>query len=161
MTNLNNLLQKLCEAEIEFVIVGGFAAVIHGSSMLTRDLDVCIVLNRANIEKLRDTFSDLHPVHRFTSQRLSFLDNPESDAPIKNLFLQTDLGPIDFLSNIDGVGSYEDVRKNADEITLFGRKTHIINLNALLKAKETLGREKDLIAAKELRAILEKKDQSS
>lgn len=159
MTNLNTLLGKLIDADIEFVIVGGFAAVIHGSSTLTRDLDVCAVLSDSNIEKLREVFHDLHPVHRFTSQRLSFLDNPEPGTPLKNLYLQTDLGPIDFLGHIDGVGNYEDVKKNAEEITLFGRKIHIINLHALLKAKETLGREKDLITAKELRAILEKKNQ--
>ena len=158
MTNLNNLLQKLCKAEVEFVIVGGFAAVIHGSSMLTQDLDVCIELNDFNIEKLRSTFADLHPVHRFSSERLSFLENPKPGSVLKNLYLQTDLGPIDFLNNIDGVGSYIDVRNNADEITLFNRKVYIININALLKAKETLGREKDLLAAKELRAILEKKN---
>ena len=157
MTNLNNLLQKLCEAEVEFVIVGGFAAVIHGSSMLTQDLDVCIELNDSNIEKLRNTFADLNPIHRFSSERLSFLDNPEPAVAVKNLYLQTNLGPIDFLTNIDGVGNYKDVRNNADEITLFNRKVYIININTLLKAKETLGREKDLLTAKELRAILEKK----
>ena len=73
MTELNQLLQRLCDAEIDFVIVGGFAAMLHGSSMLTRDLDVCAVLTDASIAKLRTTFRDLHPTHRFTPQRLSFL----------------------------------------------------------------------------------------
>lgn len=88
MSNLNNLLQKLCETEIEFVIVGGFAAVIHGSSMLTQDLDVCIEFNDINIEKLRNTFADLHPIHRFSSERLSFLDNPKPGTTLNNLYLQ-------------------------------------------------------------------------
>lgn len=160
MTTLNNLLQKLCDADIEFMIVGGFAAVLHGSSTLTRDLDVCTLLSSTNIEKLRKTFGDLNPVHRFKSQKLSFLDNPSPGESLNNLYLQTDLGPIDFLSNIDGVGGYEEVSKYSDEITLFGRKVKIINLEALVKAKETLGREKDLLAAKELRAILEMKNQT-
>jgi hypothetical protein len=38
MTELNRLLQKHCDADIDFVIVGGFAAMLHGSFMLTRDL---------------------------------------------------------------------------------------------------------------------------
>jgi hypothetical protein len=50
MSELNKLLQTLCDAEIEFVIVGGFAAMLHGSSMLTRDLDVCAVLTDARLD---------------------------------------------------------------------------------------------------------------
>jgi len=45
VTELNRLLQRLCEADLDFVIVGGFAATLHGSSLLTRYLDVCIVSN--------------------------------------------------------------------------------------------------------------------
>ena len=61
MTDLNRLLQRLCDAEIEFIIVGGFAATLHGSTLLTRDLDVCAVLSPTNVEKLRDILRDLHP----------------------------------------------------------------------------------------------------
>jgi hypothetical protein len=85
MTELNQLLQRLCDADIEFVIVGGFAAMLHGSSMLTRDLDVCALLTDVNVAKLRDTFRDLHPTHRFTPQKLSFLEHPDPGVPLKNL----------------------------------------------------------------------------
>jgi hypothetical protein len=50
VTDLNRLLQRLCAAEIEFIIVGGFAVMLHGSSLLTRDLDVCAVLSPANVD---------------------------------------------------------------------------------------------------------------
>jgi hypothetical protein len=83
VTDLNRLLQRLCDAEIEFVIVGGFAAMLHGSTLLTRDLDVCALLSSANVEKLREILRDLHPTHRLTPQRLSFLDNPSPDAPVR------------------------------------------------------------------------------
>jgi hypothetical protein len=121
VSGLNRLLQRLCDADIDFVIVGGFAAVLHGSALLTRDLNVCTVLTAENIGKLREVCYELHPTHRFSSERLSFLQNPESDKDIKNLYLQTDLGPIDFLSSIDGVGSFEQVRAESIEIDLFGR----------------------------------------
>jgi hypothetical protein len=48
----NRLPQRLWDTEIEFVIVGGFAATLHGSSLLTRDLDVCAVLTAENLGKL-------------------------------------------------------------------------------------------------------------
>lgn len=61
MSDLNQLIQRLCDADIEFVIVGGFAAVLHGSSLVTRDLNVCAVLTAENVQKLRDAFRDLNP----------------------------------------------------------------------------------------------------
>lgn len=98
MTDLNRLLQRLCDADIDFVIVGGFAAMLHGSSLLTRDLDVCAVLTAENVERLREVLRELHPVHRMTTQRLSFMDNPDPGTPLKNLYLQTDsaAGPAEF-----------------------------------------------------------------
>jgi hypothetical protein len=47
------LLRVLCDADIDFVIVGGFVAMLHGSAPLTRDLDVCAVLTAENVSKLR------------------------------------------------------------------------------------------------------------
>jgi predicted nucleotidyltransferase len=156
VTELNRLLQRLFDAEIDFVIVGGFGAVLHGSSLLTRDLDVCAVLTAQNLEKLRTTFGDLHPTHRLTPQRLSFLENPEPGTALKNLYLQTDLGPLDLMSAITGVGDYSRVVAGSIEVELFGHRVRVIGIEDLILAKETLGREKDLLAVKELRAILEK-----
>lgn len=113
MSDINHLLQRLCDAEIDFVVVGGFAAMLHGSSLLTRDLDVCAVLTRESVAKLREILGDLHPVHRLTSQKLSFLDNPDPNVDVLNLYLRTDFGPVDFLSSIAGVGDFASVRANA------------------------------------------------
>jgi hypothetical protein len=156
VTELNRLLQRLFDADIDFVIVGGFGAMLHGSSLLTRDLDVCAVLTAENLEKLRGVFRDLNPTHRHTPQRLSFLDDPEPGASLKNLYLQTDLGPLDLLSSITGVGDFARVAACAIEVELFGHLVRVICIEDLIAAKEAMGREKDLLAVKELRAILEK-----
>jgi hypothetical protein len=156
VTELNQLLKRLCEADIQFVVVGGFAATLHGSSLLTRVLDVCTILTAEHVAKLRETFRDLHPIHRFTPQRLSFLDNPDPGTPLNNLYFQTDFGPIDFLGYIKGVGNYEEVLENSIEVNLFGYNVRVINRTALIKAKEALGRDKDKLTVTELRAIIEK-----
>ncbi|MGE0383956.1 MAG: nucleotidyltransferase [Gammaproteobacteria bacterium] len=153
MTELNRLLQRLCDAEIDFVIVGGYAAMLHGSSMLTRDLDVCALLTGENVARLRAVFRDLRPTHRHHPGRLSFLDHPDPGVPLRNVYLQTDLGPVDVMTSITGVGGFEEVRRSAIRIEIFGRFVHVIDLRNLIRAKEALGREKDLISAKELRAI--------
>lgn len=156
MSDLNRLLQRLCDANIDFVIVGGFAATLHGSSLVTRDLDVCAVLSNENVEKLRDALRDLKPTHRFTPQRLSFLEIPEPGLPLNNVYLRTEIGPVDVLGSILGVGEFERVRAGSVEVELFGRRCRVISLDDLIRAKEALGREKDLLAVKELKALREK-----
>jgi hypothetical protein len=157
VTQLPQLIQRLCDAEIDFVIVGGLAGTIHGSSLVTRDLDVCAVLSRENVAKLRRVLQDLNPTHRQTPQRLSFLDNPSPDVEIHNLYLGTTIGPVDILTSIKGVGDYARVREASVEIEVFGRACRVISIEDLICAKESLARPKDLLAAQELRAILEQK----
>jgi predicted nucleotidyltransferase len=153
VTNLQLLLQRLSDGGIEFVVIGGFAGILHGSSMVTDDLDVCAVLTGENIEKIRAALKDLKPVHRMTHGRLSFLDHPANGLPMKNLYLKTDAGVVDVLSSVLGVGEFARLRAEAVEIELFGRRVAVMSLRDLIVAKEACGREKDLLTAKELRAI--------
>jgi hypothetical protein len=153
---LSQLLQRLCDADVDFVVVGGFAALIHGSTIVTRDLDICAVLSHEDVAKLREALRDLNPTHRLTPQRLSFLTNPDAGVPVRNLYLETEIGTVDILSSIRGVGDFERVRGESVELELFGRRCRVISLDDLIRAKEAVGREKDLLAVKELRAIREK-----
>jgi hypothetical protein len=60
---------------------------------------MCAVLSADNLACLREALRDLQPKHRFTPQKLSFLDNPEPGVPLNNLHLETDWGPVDFQPN--------------------------------------------------------------
>ena len=157
--NFDRLLHRLADSGLEFVIVGGFAAVTHGSSLLTRDLAICVLLTNETVEKLRSTLADWHPKHRMTPQKLSFLDFPKS-GPVQNLYLETDFGVVDVLSNILGVGDFNRLRSAAEAFEIGGRTYQIISLDDLIAAKEAVGREKDLLAVKELRAIKARRDAS-
>ena len=118
---------------------------------------MCAVLTHSNVEKLRSSLRDLHPPRRHNPNKLSFLDNPAPGTLIRNLYLNTDLGPLDLLSEITGVGDYDRVASRAVEVEMFGHRVRVIGLEDLIAAKEALGRDKDLLAAKELRAILERR----
>jgi septum formation inhibitor-activating ATPase MinD len=61
VTQVNRLIDRLRDADIDFVIVGGFAGVLHGSTLVTRDLDVCAVLTPESVSKLRVALGDLKP----------------------------------------------------------------------------------------------------
>ena len=58
-----------------------------------------------------------------------------------------------------GIGAYQELARNAIEVPLFGHRCRVISLEDLIKAKEAMGREKDLLTAKELRAIAAKRGQ--
>lgn len=157
MADLSQLLKRIAEAGVEFVIVGGFAAVTHGSSYVTRDVDICAVLTRDNIERLRAALADWHPVHRMTSAKLPFAQIPGPDDPVQNLYLQTDVGPVDILSTVLGVGDFDRLKQKSEIIEIDGSRYRVISLSDLIAAKEALGREKDLLTAKELKAIAAKR----
>lgn len=161
MKSLHLLLQRLADARFEFVVVGGYASVLHGSAYVTDDLDICAVLTPQNVEILRTALADLKPCHRMTHQKLSFLEHPPVGHVVNNLYLETEGGVLDILSNVLGVGDYQRLRQSAIEVPLFGRKCLVISLADLIAAKEAMGREKDLLTAKELRAIAAKRGKST
>jgi hypothetical protein len=83
------------------------------------------------------------------------LDNPDPSVEIRNLYLRTEFGPVDILTSVLGVGEFDRVRAGSIEVVLFERTCRVMSLDDLILAKEALGREKELLAAKELRAIRE------
>lgn len=158
MQDFNRLLQRLADSGIDFVIVGGYAAVIHGSAYVTRDLDICAVLTEKTVNKLREVLADWDPRHRMTPQRLSFLEFPK-EGTVQNLYLETNAGVIDILSSILGVGELPRLKANAEMFEIDGRQYPVLSLTDLIAAKEAVAREKDLLVAKELRCIAAKRHQ--
>jgi predicted nucleotidyltransferase len=158
MNDLTALLRRITESGLEFVVVGGFAAVTHGSSYVTRDVDICAVLTPENVDRLRAALADLDPRHRLTPQRLSFLSHPAGSAPVSNLYLETRYGVVDVLTSVLGVGDFDRLKRHAEELEVDGVRFRVMSLPDLIAAKEALGREKDLLTAKELRAIAAKRN---
>ncbi len=152
-TDFKLLLSKLSENNFDFIVIGGFAAAAYGSSFVTSDLDVCAILKPENIEKLRFALADIHPVHRIANNKPSFLETPKSIEGINNLYLQTDAGVLDLLSNVTGVGDFQELSKSCIEIKIYGYRCKIISIEDLIKAKLAIERPKDLEVAKELEII--------
>ena len=150
---LKDLLCLLADSGIPFVVVGGYAARMHGSSLLTQDIDVCALLTPETITKLRTLLTPYHPVHRMTPKKLSLLEFPTQITEVNNLYVNTDLGQVDFLGLVGGVGDYSRVASNAIEVTLFGRKCRVISLDDLIEAKKFMSRPHDLETVKQLEWI--------
>ena len=150
------LLTRLKEQGVEFVVIGGVCGVMHGVSLVTQDLDVCSRFGEPNLRRLESALKDLHPYHRLTPNKIPLLLTESQCASLKNLYLQTDLGKIDCLGDVLGVGDYEACLRQSVPFKLSYGEFRILNLDTLIRAKESAGREKDLAAVKQLRAIKER-----
>ena len=149
--DLNYLIKTLLDNDVEFVLIGGFASVIHGSNHVTQDLDICAILSQHQLLKLRKALEDLHPVHRMNLKaNISFNERPLPDEEVQNLYLQTDAGVLDVLSHVTAVGSFDELKKNAISIPLFGKNCLVMSLDDLIKSKEAMPRLKDKIVLEEL-----------
>lgn len=155
-TDFKLLLSKLAENNFDFIVIGGFAAAAYGSSFVTSDLDVCAILTPENIEKLRLALADIHPLHRTSNNKPSFLEIPKSIEGINNLYLQTDAGVLDLISNVTGVGDFQELSKSCVQVKIYGYNCKLISIEDLIKAKLALKRPKDLEVAKELQLINQK-----
>src|SRR5215470_5512200 len=99
MQNLSELVRRLIKGRVEFVLVGGFAAVAHGATLVTRDVDICCRFSEANLMRIQTALHDLHPVHR-SRPDLPLALTSDQCRDLKNLYLKTDLGVLDCLSQV-------------------------------------------------------------
>lgn len=141
------------------MIIGGFAAVVHGSSHVTKDLDISMLMTPDNINKLRHALKGLAPRHRMNpSQKISFMEEPKNLTGLQNIYLETDAGILDVVTLDQSLGSFEDLKARALTVNLFGFDCLVLSIDDLIKVKEKMNRPKDLIVLEELRTL--KKNQS-
>jgi predicted nucleotidyltransferase len=154
MENLNLLLKRLLEAKIDFVLIGGYAAVIHGSSQVTQDVDICAVMTDEQLDKLKQALYDLEPKHRMNTQFQPSLDEfPEVGKTLDNYYLRTNAGVLDILKEVSSVGDFLRIKEKAITVKLFGYNCKVISLDDLIAAKEKMKRPKDLLVLDELKAV--------
>ncbi len=148
-----NLLERLAKNGVEFVIVGGFAGVVHGCTYVTQDIDICCDFSPANMLALQKAISDLDPVHRMTPNRKKLKLSDKTCVQFKNLYLDTKKGQLDCLSFIDGLGDYSRVKQQSELIEVEDMKIRVLSLDALTKSKRALNRPRDKAAIMQLESI--------
>jgi hypothetical protein len=148
---------------VECVIIGGVAAALYGATNLTNDLDVCYARNAENLERLATALRSVNAKLRNALPDLPFILDAETLRRGLNFTFTTDVGSLDLLGEVRGIGFYEEVNSEATMYELFGYSFPVIEIGRLILAKRTAGRVKDLIALPELEAIQEQqlKDRSA
>jgi len=153
MDSTLDFLKRLARSRVEFVVVGGLAGVFHGSGVVTEDIDICAPLTSENLKRILAALDDLHPRFRMRPDRMSLPEDSARLSGFKNLYLETDLGQIDIVSEITGVGEFSEVSCHTIMVDFGGCSCKVLTLDALIRSKKALGRPKDLQVATELEAI--------
>ena len=157
MKAVRSQLEFLGRHEIECVIVGGVAGTLYGSAIPTTDLDVCYSRTRANLSRLASALQSVNARLRNAPADLPFLLDAETLHKGLNFTFITDVGDLDLLGEVRGIGSYTEAIEGASSFQVLGYEFKVIALDKLILENRTAGRAKDLIAVGELEAILEGK----
>jgi predicted nucleotidyltransferase len=155
MVDLEQLLPALNKAGVELIIVGGVAAIVHGSARLTQDLDIVYRRNPDNIGRLATALKPFAPYLRDAPPGLPFRWDAETIQRGLNFTLTTSAGPLDVLGEIAGGGTYETLFAHSRKLSVFGIECYCLGLDRLIQAKRDAGRPKDLEVIAELEALRE------
>lgn len=149
--------KALHDAGVEFIIVGGVAAILHGLGYSTYDLDAVYSRDRANIGKLVRCLEPYSPYLRGAPPGLPFKFDEGTVRMGLNFTLITTFGALDLLGEVTGIGGYRELLPLSDEVTAFGVPCRRANVESLIRMKRAAGRPKDLEILAQLQALLEER----
>ena len=138
--------------------MGGIAAWLHGSELLTRDLDVCCRMTEENMARFASAIRTMNAKVRGDPRNLRPPLDPKILAQLNMLILRTALGDFDLVPEVLAVGRYDEVLKNSVEKVVEGRHVRVLNIDALIASKKILMRPKDKLALMHLEAAKKKQE---
>lgn len=159
MTDFQKLIERLVDADVRFIIVGGFAGTVHGSARSTRGLDIVYQRSAENMMRLVRALEPYRPYPRGAPPGLPFRWDSHTLRLGLNFTLQTSAGLIDTLGEIAG-GGYDNLLPHTVEVTVFDRKCRCLDLPTLIKTNRAAGRPKDFDALAELESIAKERQKS-
>ncbi len=155
MTSFGRLLCALAEARVDFIVVGGIAAGLHGAARSTYDLDVVYARDAQNLARLVGALGPLNPYLRGAPPGLPFRWDTDTLVRGLNFTLTTSAGDIDLLGEITGGGPYENLLPHTIDVEAFGITCRCVTLPKLIALKRAAGRPRDFDAIAELEVLLE------
>lgn len=150
------ILQTLNRHKVDFIIVGGVCAVLHGAPVSTFDLDIVHSRSEDNLTRLKEALEDLDAYYRTRRDKRLIPDITHLASPGHQL-LMTRFGPLDLLGAIGDGKSYEDLIEQTSKESLENMSVYLLNLETLINIKEKIGREKDNAVLPVLRSTLKEK----
>lgn len=152
------LIRKLLEHDVGFVVIGGVAATLYGSPVVTTDVDIAYEQTGDNLDRLAAALQDINARLRGVDEDLPFVPDARTLESGTNFTFSTDFGDLDCLGWPEGRTSYDELRDGAVEMKI-GRHTVLTaSIDDLIAMKEVAGREKDRFGVMHLRAVKQAAD---
>lgn len=151
--DVGELLRRLVAQGVDFVVVGGIAAIAHGSPRLTRDLDIAYAADKANLEALGAVLTGLEARLAGAAEQVPFVADARTLANVQLLTLTTVAGRLDVMTRPDGAPAYDVLRRRAERQRIAGVSVLVASIDDLISMKRAAGRNKDLGDIDELDAI--------
>jgi predicted nucleotidyltransferase len=152
------ILKQMSDHQVQFVLIGGLAMIAHGSAYITKDLDICYSRTQKNIGQVATAFAPLHPYLRGAPPGLPFRFDAATIQAGLNFTLTTDLGDVDLLGEVSGIGAYQQVFGQSIERKMYGLTIRVLSLEGLIAAKKAAGRIKDRNHLLELEELKKMRD---
>jgi predicted nucleotidyltransferase len=156
-TDFAKALKVLHEGGVEFIIVGGVAAILNGLGYTTYDLDVVYSRARSNIQRLVRCLEPYSPYLRGAPPGLPFKLDEHTVRMGLNFTLVTTFGDLDLLGEVTAVGGYRELLPQSKEVTAFSVRCRRADLEPLIRMKRAAGRPKDFEILAQLQALLEER----
>ena len=147
------LLRQLTTRGLDFVVVGGIAALLHGADRNTFDLDICPAGDQQNLETLGKALIELDARLRGIEEDVPFVPDGRSLGRMQMLTLDTALGPLDVLMRPSGSPPYARLRQRAVRMDIGPTAILVASIDDLLTMKRATGREKDGLDVESLEEI--------
>ncbi|MEX2154408.1 MAG: nucleotidyl transferase AbiEii/AbiGii toxin family protein [Gemmatimonadaceae bacterium] len=148
------ILAALVAQGVRFVVIGGIAATIHGSARFTNDIDICYDTGPDNLERLVRLLAGWHAYLRGVEPGLPFVLDVRALRTTPIMTLTTDVGAIDLLDRVPGVGDYT-AAVAVSELVRIGRvEFRALRLESLIASKRAVRRPRDIEHLIELEALL-------
>jgi predicted nucleotidyltransferase len=138
---------------VEFIVIGGQAAVLHGSPIPTLDVDLSYRRTKDNLQRLAAALKALNPTLRGAPPDLPFQLDAQSLALGSNFTFDTSAGPLDLLGWVEPLGTYDDFVARSITLEVAGFPLRVISLDDLIAIKRHLSRPKDQLMLVQLEAI--------
>jgi predicted nucleotidyltransferase len=149
----DEILRRLTEVEAQFVVVGGLALGARGVVRATKDIDVVIAPEGANLKRVADVaVAAGGHVQRGDALLGGAPSITAALASGEQVAIETDLGRLDVVQGLEDVPTYEELRSRASEAEVLGVKVAVCSVEDLRKMKRAAGRTRDLADLEDLDA---------
>ncbi|HEY2900790.1 MAG TPA: hypothetical protein VGL59_09460 [Polyangia bacterium] len=145
---------------IDFVLVGGLAAVTQGAPITTHDVDIVHDRAPANIDRLMNALTKLRARYRGRPIDRPLPADRRALATTGHSLFSTDLGPLDCLGAIEGVRTYDDLLPLSVDIELAGFRLRVLGLDVIVQLKRVSNSPKDRAMLPVLEETLKRQDQT-